>query len=222
MTTLNLKRLDPTGLALMKTTNRDGFEKLIAQFFLPREQRKIMQAYRLAKYGHRLQMREGGGRYFEHPKSVALLLIRIGVRDWKVICAALLHDVIEDTHILEYEDIEEWFGAEVAMLVKLVTKERGLGARAYIARLSAGDPRAWLVKCGDRLHNMSTLDSADSAMQEHFRKKKGKQVRETRRKILPLAHKLAATAGLEQFGDFFVNGLTLWCERRAQEAAVAA
>lgn len=221
MTTLNLKRLDPTGLALMKTTNRAGFEKLIAQYFLPHAQKKIMQAYRLAKYGHRLQMREGGGRYFEHPKSVALLLIRLGVRDWKVICAALLHDVVEDTYILEFADIEEWFGAEVALLVKLVTKEKGLGARAYIARLNAGDPRAWLVKCGDRLHNMSTLDSADPAMHEHFRQKKGKQVRETRRKILPLAAKLAVTPQQQQFGEYFVNALTYWCERRAQEAAAA-
>lgn len=212
---------DVSGLSLMSGLNRAGFEKLIAPHFLPSEQRKIMQAYRLSKYGHRDQMREGGGRYFEHPKALAILLIRLGVRDVDVICAALLHDTVEDTFIIEFADIEEWFGGGTCLLVKLVTKEKGLSPRQYIVRLSNGDPRAWLVKCADRLHNMSTLDSADPAMQDHFRKKKVKQAKETRKKILPLAEKLAHTPGFEELGQYFVAALTYWCERREKEAAAA-
>lgn len=210
---------DVTGLSLMSGLNRAGFEKLIAPHFLPSEQRRIMQAYRLSKHGHRLQMREGGGRYFEHPKALAILLVRLGVRDVDVICAALLHDIVEDTFILEFADIEEWFGGGTCLLVKLVTKEKGLSPRQYIIRLSLGDVRAWLLKCADRLHNMSTLDSDDPAMFDHFKKKKVKQVRETRKKILPLAEKLAASPGYEELGNFFVAALTYWCERRAAEAA---
>lgn len=220
MTVINRK--DLSAIALMKGTNRAGFEREIRFYFAPSEQKKIMQAYRLAKHGHRTQNRQGGGRYFEHPKALALLLIRLGVRDWKVICAALLHDVVEDTFILEFGDIEEWFGIEVCMLVKLLTKEKGLGIRAYFLRMLAGDVRALLVKCADRLHNLSTLDSEDPEMKAFFRKKKVKQVRETRKKIMPLAHKLAAAPGFEEIGQFFVDALEYWCERRTSEAAAAA
>lgn len=212
------RRHDVSALALLKGTNRTGFEKLIGPYFLPWQQRKIMQAYRLAKYGHQSQVRQGGGRYFEHPKSLALLLIRLGVRDHEVICAALLHDVVEDTFILELADIEEWFGPGTCLLVKLVTKEKGLSLKRYIERLTAGDPRAWLVKCADRVHNMSTLDSPDPAMHEFFRKKKIKQVKETREKILPLAVKLSAVPGFEELGRFFFEALNYWCERREREA----
>lgn len=212
---------DVSGLSLMRVVNRAGFEKLIAPHFLPSEQRKIMQAYRLSKYGHRDQVREGGGRYFEHPKVLAVIAILLGVRDVEVICALLLHDTIEDTYILEFADIEDWFGGGTCNLVRLVTKEKGLSPYQYIRRLSLGDPRAWLVKCIDRLHNMSTLDSPDPAMFDHFNKKKVKQAKETRKKILPLAEKLAQTPGYEELGAYFVAALTYWCERREQEAKAA-
>lgn len=216
------RQTDVSGLALLTGTNRSGFEKLIDPYFLPWQKKKIMQAYRLAKYGHQTQVRQDGGRYFEHPKSLALCLIRLGVRDHEVICAALLHDVVEDTYILELEDIEEWFGPGVCLLVKLLTKEKGLSLKRYIERLAAGDPRAWLVKCADRLHNMSTLDAPDASLHEFFRAKKIKQVKETRKKILPLALKLAAAPGYEELGRFFVEALEYWCQRRASEAVADA
>ncbi len=208
--------------ALMKVLNRRGFENLIRPHFLPSEQRKIMQAYRLSKYGHLPQKREGGGRYFEHPKTLAILLIRLGVRDVAVICAALLHDTVEDSFILELADIEDWFGGDTCMLVKLCTKEKGLSLAQYILRLMLGDVRGLLVKCADRVHNLSTLESDDPAKAEFWRKKKIKQCRETRKRILPLAQRLAQDAQWGEIGQWFVDALTYWVERREAEVAAAA
>lgn len=204
---------------LMKPLSRRGFEALIRPYFLPSEQRKIMQAYRLSKHGHRLQTREGGGRYFDHPKTLAILLVRLGVRDVAVICAALLHDTIEDTFILEPDDIEEWFGSDTCLLVKLCTKEKKLPFLEYIRRLATGDVRGIIVKCADRVHNMSTLESADPAKAEFWRKKKIKQCRETRKHILPMAIRLSQDPIYGEIGKWFVDALTYWVERREQEVA---
>lgn len=207
---------------LMKPLSRRGFEALIRPHFLPSEQRKIMQAYRLSKYGHIPQKRDGGGRYFDHPKTLAILLVRLGVRDVEVICAALLHDTVEDSFILELADIEEWFGSGTCMLVKLCTKEKGLRFLAYIARLLSGDVRGVIVKCADRVHNLSTLESDDPAKADFWNQKKIKQCRETRKHILPLARRLAADAQWGAIGSWFVDALTYWVERREQEVAAHA
>lgn len=212
------------GLLLMQATNREGFEAAIRPYFLPSECEQIMRAYRLAKYGHKDQMREGGMRYFEHPKVLALLLVRLGVRDAAVIIAALLHDVIEDSFILEPADVEAWFGGTVCLTVKLVTKDKkeGLTLEQYFARLLSGGPRGWLVKLADRLHNMSTLvDSEDPDKRERFRLKKVKQVAETREFVLPLAVALSRAPGYEQLRIWFLGQLTAWCARREEEAAAA-
>lgn len=202
---------------LMKPLGRRGFEALIRPHFLPSEQKKIMQAYRLSKYGHYAQTRQDGVRYFEHPKTLAILLIRLGCRDVDVICSALLHDTIEDSFILELEDIEDWFGAVACMTVMLCTKQKGLGFLKYIARLFAGDPRGMLVKCADRLHNLSTLESDDPSQIDFWTKKKAKQCRETRKHILPMAVKLSQTPGYEAIGQFMVDALTFWVELRERE-----
>ncbi|HEY9774693.1 MAG TPA: HD domain-containing protein [Planktothrix sp.] len=201
---------------------RRAFEHLIAPHFLPSEQRQIMRAYRLAKYGHQSQRREGGQRYFEHVKAVAAMLVIIGVRDANVICAALLHDVIEDTFILFFEDIEEWFGKDVCHPVNMVTKRKGISKRLYFSRLSGDSAPSWLVKCADRTHNMSTLVDGDEQSRAKYLAKKKKQVIETRKHIIPLAEKLAQTPGYEEIGAWFVHQLTGWSDLREQEVHAAA
>ena len=198
---------------------RAGFEALIRPHFLPSEQELIMRAYRQAKGGHKNQMREGGQRYFEHVKLVTVILIMIGIRDVNVICAALLHDMIEDSYALTPRDIEVIFGALVAHIVQMVTKLDELPTEEYFARLKADGPLSWLVKLADRLHNMSTLvDVSKKKTREQLRQKKIEQVAETRKHILPLARKLARTNGYREIGKWFTDQLTAWCIIREQEA----
>jgi (p)ppGpp synthase/HD superfamily hydrolase len=204
-----------------RTIRRRAFENLIAKHFSNKEQRQIMRAYRLAKYGHQRQLREGGQRYFEHVRAVAVLLIDVGVRDADVICAALLHDVIEDTFILLFDDIEEWFGANVCHTVRMVTKVKRVAKTKYFGRLSNDGPRSWLVKCADRVHNISTLVEGDANSRQRFVEKKRKQVKETRKYVLPLARSLSATKEYKAIGEWFVDQLTAWSDLREQEVAAA-
>ena len=248
--------------SLIEGTSRIGFEQLILKAgFSERERRLIMQAYRLSKTGHQHQKRDGGGRYFDHPKAVAILLVRLGVRDVFVIVEALLHDMIEDSFVLELSDLEDWFGADVRLDVAALTKstpqvqseakssheqltaEEKHAAKAkkhaeYIAKLLSAGPRVWLVKLGDRTHNMLTLaDSDDPSKRERYRRKKLNQVEETRTDILQLARKLAATppdssaelagswrpvklaesTSYVDLGQWFLRELMALCDRREQE-----
>ncbi len=163
---------------------RVQFEELISKYFIPSQVRLIMMSYRFAKYGHRGQERDGGGRYFDHPREVSLILLNQGVLDHEVIITALLHDVMEDSFILTWQDLEYIFGSRICTLVKLVTKEPGLPKDQYFPRLLSGAPEAWLVKMADRLHNLSTLDGCS-------REKQLKQIKETREKYFPLCDRLA-------------------------------
>ena len=203
------------------TTTRRPFEDMV-HFHFPGDEQRIMLAYRLSKYGHKGQMRRGGDRYFEHPKSVALLLIEVGVREADVIIAALLHDLDEDSHILSHWDIQFIFGIRVLNLVKAMTKDKSRTEEQYYVDLFANpDPGAQIEKCADRTHNLSTLtDSADPEQQKKCIRKKKEQAEETRAVVLPLADKLAATRGYELIGKWFQFQLTSWCE--IHERAVAA
>jgi (p)ppGpp synthase/HD superfamily hydrolase len=216
--------VQPTaGLELMQALDKAGFEQLIHPHFLPSKRRLIMRAYRFAKHGHREVMREDGSRYFEHPKILAILLIRLGVYDVHVIIAALLHDILEDTYLLELEDIEDIFGPLACHVVHMVSKlkKEGLTIDQYFARLLGGGWRSWLVKCADRLHNLSTLVAGSPERAEHFRNKKIRQVAETRDKVIPLALALSEEPGFEEIGRFFLDALTEWCNFREAETLLA-
>ena len=125
----------------------------------------IRKAYEFAKGNHGEQLRMSGEPYMIHPLNVAYILSGLEMDD-ETICAALLHDVIEDTD-KTYEDIEKEFGASIADMVAGVTK---LGTLRYETAqeqqvenyrkmfLAMGkDIRVILIKLADRLHNMRTL-----------------------------------------------------------------
>lgn len=126
----------------------------------------IVKAYNYAKEKHGTQCRKSGEPYIIHPVQVAYILADIGL-DEATICAALLHDVLEDTEVT-HEDLVRDFGEEIATMVAGVTK---LGELRYQASteerqvenyrkmfLAMGkDIRVIIIKLADRLHNLRTL-----------------------------------------------------------------
>ena len=140
-------------ISLMKKNNRKSDIKL------------IRRTYEFAKINHGDQVRKSGEPYIIHPLQVAYILANIGLDD-STICAALLHDIAEDTQVT-IKDIEKEFSTEIAEMVDGVTK---LGNLKYTSAeeqqvenyrkmfLAMGkDIRVILIKLADRLHNMRTL-----------------------------------------------------------------
>lgn len=127
----------------------------------------IWQAYNFARAAHAEQKRESGQPYILHPLAVATILVDLGL-DTETIVAALLHDVVEDTDVT-IEQVSEQFGETIAVLVNGVTKlskydipdrdqrdAEGI-RKLFLAMIS--DVRIILIKLGDRLHNIRTIDS---------------------------------------------------------------
>lgn len=125
----------------------------------------IMKAYNYAVAHHGDQKRKSGEPYIIHPIQVAYILSGLGLDD-ATICAALMHDLAEDTDVT-IEDISKEFSPEIAEMVNGVTK---LGKINYVSAeeqqvenyrkmfLAMGkDIRVILIKLADRLHNMRTL-----------------------------------------------------------------
>lgn len=125
----------------------------------------IKRAYDFAKEKHGDQLRKSGEPYIIHPVQVAYILAGLELDD-ATICAALLHDVAEDTDVT-IKDLEKEFSTEIAEMVDGVTK---LGNLKYTSAeeqqvenyrkmfLAMGkDIRVILIKLADRLHNMRTL-----------------------------------------------------------------
>ena len=126
---------------------------------------KVRKAYEFAKKEHGDQCRRSGEPYIIHPLEVAYILAELEM-DEDTICAALLHDVVEDTPVTN-KDIKDMFGTSVAEMVAGVTKLNSLSYSSAQERqvedyrkmfLAMGkDIRVILIKLADRLHNMRTL-----------------------------------------------------------------
>src|SRR6185436_5378978 len=107
--------------------------------------------------------RDGRTPYFAHPVRVALTVRDLfACADQTALCAALLHDTIEDT-MADFDEIEEAFGRPVARCVAALTKNMALPEkereRDYDARLGAADWRARLVKLADVYDNLCDVRS---------------------------------------------------------------
>ncbi len=125
----------------------------------------IMKAYNLAAEKHKDQKRGSGEPYIIHPLNVAYILASIGM-DENTLCAALLHDVVEDTDVTQ-KDLTDMFGEEISDMVAGVTKLSSIQfatveetqvenyRRMFLAM--GKDIRVILIKLADRLHNMRTL-----------------------------------------------------------------
>ncbi|MGH9684957.1 MAG: RelA/SpoT family protein [Candidatus Acidiferrales bacterium] len=151
----------------------------------------LRRAYDFAAKQHHSQTRLSGEPYLSHPVEVAHLLADMKL-DVTALCAALLHDVVEDTKI-PIEQIDERFGADVARLVEGTTKISRLDLLAPEARQAenvrkmllamVNDVRVVMVKLADRLHNMRTLEYLDSERQQRI-------ARETVDIYAPVANRL--------------------------------
>ena len=152
---------------------------------------KITRAYELAYEAHKDQKRVSGTPYITHPLEVANIVAQMQM-DTDSVCAALLHDVVEDTPYSR-DDIKNLFGEQVALLVDGVTKldkiefsnkeERDMENLRKMFLAMASDIRVIIIKFADRIHNMSTLISMSEEKQRD-------KARETLTVFAPLAHRL--------------------------------
>ncbi|MDE6410676.1 MAG: RelA/SpoT family protein [Muribaculaceae bacterium] len=164
---------------------------------------KIDRAFRFAKAAHKGVRRRSGEPYILHPIAVAKIVISEFGLGSTSICAALLHDVVEDTEFTR-EDIEASFGEKIASIVEGLTKISGgiFGDRASLQAENfrklllsmSSDIRVILIKMADRLHNMRTLGSLRPEKQH-------KIAGETLYIYAPLAHRLGLFKIKTEFED---------------------
>ena len=176
----------------------DGYDKLAAlcrRYMDADDCGRMERAYCFAAEKHCAQRRRSGEAYINHPVEVAIILADLKM-DCDVVCAALLHDTVEDTST-SLDDVIELFGPTVAELVDGVTKltnidvdtmdeKQALNLRKMFLAMSK-DIRVVIVKLADRLHNMRTL----AALREDRRLFKA---RETMDVYAPLADRLGMSS----------------------------
>ena len=147
----------------------------------------LAQACTFAKERHEGQERKKGGPYVAHPFRVALLLKEEGgLDDEGLACAALLHDLVEDTPT-SHDEIQQSFGSRVSNLVRSVTQpERAEGETKFERNMRSFEALRWegcdaqILRSADRLDNLTTAKGAFSAERE------AEYVRECRDGLLPL------------------------------------
>ncbi len=154
---------------------------------------KIKKAYEYAKELHSGQFRKSGEEYINHPLAVAEIVAGLGL-DTDSVCAALLHDTVEDcSEKTDIDKIRKLFGDSVAELVDGLTKlvqipfedkedEHMENLRKMFFAM-AKDIRVIFIKLADRLHNMRTLDAQEES-------KRRRIALETMHVYAPLAHRL--------------------------------
>lgn len=148
----------------------EAFQAMLSTYLASKHRKKvdiITRAFNFAKHAHKGVRRKSGEPYILHPIAVARVVSEeIGLGSTSI-CAALLHDVVEDT---EYtvEDISNLFGPKIAQIVDGLTKISGgiFGDKASaqtenfkkLLLTMSEDIRVILIKIADRLHNMRTLE----------------------------------------------------------------
>ncbi|MBQ3136407.1 MAG: bifunctional (p)ppGpp synthetase/guanosine-3',5'-bis(diphosphate) 3'-pyrophosphohydrolase [Clostridia bacterium] len=186
-----------------------GLIETVKESFTKEDIEKIKKAFTIADEAHKEQRRRSGEPYIIHPIAVARILADMGM-DADSVCAALLHDVVEDTPTTAAE-IREMFGPDVEHLVDGVTKlgqiptasskeeQQSENIRKMFLAMSR-DIRVVIIKLADRVHNMRTL----KFMPEEKRRYKA---RETLEIYAPIAHRLGIRAFKEELEDLAISFL---------------
>lgn len=198
---------DPTAFLNDIPDFNDDFtvEKIIQKILTDDKQydlSKIISAYEFAAKAHEGQTRSSGKPYITHPLAVAYTLLELGM-DTDTICAALLHDVVEDTDAT-LDDLKKRFGQDVALLVDGVTKlskiptstkeeQQAENIRKILLAMSQ-DIRVMIIKLSDRLHNMRTLKYRPLEKQRNT-------ALETMNIYAPIAHRLGIRTIKEELQD---------------------
>ena len=168
-------------------------EKMLIDTKRPYNMDKIRSAYEYAAAMHEGQFRKSGEPYITHPISVAVIVTELEL-DTDSVCAALLHDTIEDCKDKTNLDVlKKKFGAEVAELVDGLTKltdihfenkeDESIEKHRKMFLAMSKDIRVILIKLADRLHNMRTLNAKSESRQRSI-------ALETMHVYAPLAHRL--------------------------------
>ncbi len=166
-------------------------QRLTSAYLSEPDQALLAKAFQFASEAHEGQCRKSGEPFVAHPVEVAIILADLRM-DVETLCAALLHDTVEDTCVTT-EQVAVEFNEQVAQLVEGVTKitrieveslsdEQAATIRKMFVAMSK-DIRVIVIKLADRLHNMRTL----GALREDRRIFKA---RETLEIYAPIAHRL--------------------------------
>ncbi|BBJ24269.1 RelA/SpoT family protein [Candidatus Nitrotoga sp. AM1P] len=174
----------------------------VSTYLKSKDVEHIRQALKFSGQAHEGQLRKSGEPYISHPIAVARILTPLHL-DAQAIMAALLHDVVEDTHISN-EEVANIFGKSVAELVdglskldkiEFQTKEDAQAENFRKMLLAmARDVRVILIKLADRLHNMRTLKSMS-------REKCERIARETMEIYAPIANRLGLNVIYQELED---------------------
>ncbi len=168
-----------------------ALERRLADYLPPDQVKLVRRAYEMGARAHEGQTRKSGEAYITHPVAVAGILAELRL-DAETLCAAILHDALEDTPLPRVE-IEKQFSPAVAELVDGVTKldklqfrDRQEAAAESFRKMMlamARDLRVILIKLADRLHNMRTLDAMAAESRRRI-------ARETLEIYAPIAQRL--------------------------------
>jgi len=192
-------------MARTRRRESENFFALLRPHLSEKDMERVGTAYRFSKYGHRGQERDDGTQYFDHPRSVAIIIIQeLKIYDWRIVVAALLHDIMEDSFLLSEKRIAINFGGRVARWVELLTKQPGVD---YHRRLT--ECEIWevlLIKLSDRLHNLRELGNCSVVKQQ-------RQIAETIELYLPLADMLVELlpARKRPLGEYLREQITALC-----------
>lgn len=187
------------------------FEQLVEKIRAsekPYDLEKITQAYKVAEKAHEGQLRTSGDPYITHPLAVASILLDYCM-DTDTICAAVLHDTVEDTDVT-LDELRKKFGEDVALMVDGVTKiglvplvskeeQQAENIRKILMAMSK-DIRVIIIKLADRLHNMRTLAARPPEKQR-------KTSLETMNFYAPIAHRLGMSDVKEEMEDIAIHYL---------------
>src|SRR6202142_1773014 len=159
------------------------------------DRERVQDAFVFACEHHADQRRKSGEDFIVHPVGVARICASMRL-DTETLCAALLHDTVEDTSA-SIEEVRERFGEEISSVVDGVTKLTGITFQSHdeaqaenyrkMMVAMATDVRVILIKLADRLHNMRTIDAMP-------KQKQMDKARETLDIYAPLAHRLGIHA----------------------------
>ncbi len=169
----------------------DALVRRLGDYLPPEQVAQVRLAYEVGARAHEGQTRRSGEAYITHPVAVAGILAELRL-DAETLCAAILHDALEDTP-LPRSEIERQFNPTVAELVDGVTKldklqfrDRQEAAAESFRKMMlamARDLRVILIKLADRLHNMRTLDAMAAESRRRI-------ARETLEIYAPIAQRL--------------------------------